>query len=203
MTATVISNLMTWQAFFPLPVSQRLAGKWCVPLVFYETSFLSISILSKETQSTPSVKNEGTHSLKEPRRKWHSCSLVNSKLEPRNSRRKIFSGSRWLVAGLPDGLFSNQKSQFGSIFDSLRLENVDIFYGRLEYLRTFGDFYDHLVHFVLMWYIFSGFGITCQEKSGNPGWLRCLRRTRHCLQRFRLTLGTTNWLWQAKCYVRL
>jgi hypothetical protein len=24
----------------------------------------------------------------------------------------------------------------------------------LEYLKTFGDFYDHLVRFVLIWYIF-------------------------------------------------
>jgi hypothetical protein len=29
-------------------------------------------------------------------------------------------------------------------------------------------YYDHLVHFVLIWYIFSGFGIMYQEKSGNP-----------------------------------
>jgi hypothetical protein len=29
-------------------------------------------------------------------------------------------------------------------------------------------FYDHLVLFVLIWYIFSGLGITHQEKSGNP-----------------------------------
>jgi hypothetical protein len=35
-------------------------------------------------------------------------------------------------------------------------------------LQTFGIFYDHLVHFVLIWYIFSGFGIMYQEKSGNP-----------------------------------
>jgi hypothetical protein len=49
------------------------------------------------------------------------------------------------------------------------LENVDIFYGHLEYLRTFGIFYEHLVHFVFIWYIFSGFGIMYQEKSGNPG----------------------------------
>jgi hypothetical protein len=35
-------------------------------------------------------------------------------------------------------------------------------------LRTFEQFYDHLVHFVLIWYIFSGFGITYQQKSGNP-----------------------------------
>jgi hypothetical protein len=33
-------------------------------------------------------------------------------------------------------------------------------------LRTF---YDHLVHFVFIWYIFSGVGIMYQEKSGNPG----------------------------------
>jgi hypothetical protein len=26
-----------------------------------------------------------------------------------------------------------------------------------------------LVHFVFIWYIFSGFGIMYQEKSGNPG----------------------------------
>jgi hypothetical protein len=31
-----------------------------------------------------------------------------------------------------------------------------------------GKFYDHLIHFVLTRYIFSGLGITHQEKSGNP-----------------------------------
>jgi hypothetical protein len=30
------------------------------------------------------------------------------------------------------------------------------------------DFYDHLVHFVSIWYIFSGFGIIDQDQSGNP-----------------------------------
>jgi hypothetical protein len=35
--------------------------------------------------------------------------------------------------------------------------------------RTFEIFYDHMVHFVFIWYIFSGFGIMYQEKSGNPG----------------------------------
>jgi hypothetical protein len=32
--------------------------------------------------------------------------------------------------------------------------------------RTFGIFYDHLVHFGV--YIFTVFGIMHQEKSGNP-----------------------------------
>jgi hypothetical protein len=27
---------------------------------------------------------------------------------------------------------------------------------------------DHLVHFVFIWYIFSGFDIMYKEKSGNP-----------------------------------
>jgi uncharacterized membrane protein len=37
------------------------------------------------------------------------------------------------------GLFSNQKSQFGSILEFLRMENAGIFYG------LFGAFYGHLL----------------------------------------------------------
>jgi hypothetical protein len=72
------------------------------------------------------------------------------------------------LAGLPDGLFSNQKSQFGYILEGLKLENVYIICGHSEYftgiwdiLRPFGTFCVRLVHF-------SGFGIMFQEKSGNP-----------------------------------
>jgi hypothetical protein len=36
-------------------------------------------------------------------------------------------------------------------------------------LLTFGIFYDPLVLFVFIWYIFSGLGIMDQEKSGKPG----------------------------------
>jgi hypothetical protein len=50
--------------------------------------------------------------------------------------------------------FSNQKSQFGNIFQGLRLENVDIFYGHLEYFTEIWGIYDHLVHFVFIGYIF-------------------------------------------------
>jgi hypothetical protein len=69
---------------------------------------------------------------------------------------------------LPDGLFSNQKNQFGKILEGLAMENV-------------GIFYVHLVHFTAIWYIlwpfgifkvilvyFSRFGMLHQEKSGNP-----------------------------------
>jgi hypothetical protein len=42
-------------------------------------------------------------------------------------------------AGLPDGLFSDQKYQFGKIFRGLILENADIFPGHLEYFIDIGD----------------------------------------------------------------
>jgi hypothetical protein len=42
-------------------------------------------------------------------------------------------GETWLEQVLPDGLFSNQKSQFGQILEGLRLENVYISCGRLKY----------------------------------------------------------------------
>jgi hypothetical protein len=41
--------------------------------------------------------------------------------------------------GLPDGFFSDQKSQFGQTLEGLRIENVDIFYARLEYFTDIWD----------------------------------------------------------------
>jgi hypothetical protein len=59
-----------------------------------------------------------------------------------------------LQAGLPDGLFSYQKSQFGYILDGLGMEIVGIFYEHFEYymriwyiLRHIGIVCDHLVYF--------------------------------------------------------
>jgi hypothetical protein len=36
-------------------------------------------------------------------------------------------------------------------------------------LWPFGTFLGHLVQFMVIWYIFSHFGMLNQEKSGNPG----------------------------------
>jgi hypothetical protein len=47
---------------------------------------------------------------------------------------------------LPDGLFLNQKSQFGKILEGLVLEDVGIFRG-------------HFVYFTAKWYILWSFGI--------------------------------------------
>jgi hypothetical protein len=37
-------------------------------------------------------------------------------------------------AGLPEGIFSNQKSQFGKILEVSGMEKVGLFYGHLEYV---------------------------------------------------------------------
>jgi hypothetical protein len=36
------------------------------------------------------------------------------------------------ISGVPDGIFSYQKSQFEYILEGLVMENVDIFYDNLE-----------------------------------------------------------------------
>jgi hypothetical protein len=67
---------------------------------------------------------------------------------------------------LPDGIFSNQKSQFGKILVGLRMEKVGIHHGHLYIpwyiLWPFGNL-------VAIWSLFHRFDTLCQEKSGNPG----------------------------------
>jgi hypothetical protein len=79
--------------------------------------------------------------------------------------------------GLPDGLFSNQKSQFRSILEDPAMEDVGMYI-----IWPFGLFCGHLVYFAAIWvsfkaiwYKFSRFGIfflfwyVVPTKSGNPG----------------------------------
>jgi hypothetical protein len=41
--------------------------------------------------------------------------------------------------GLPDGLFWNQKSQFGKILEGISMENLGIFYDHLVYFTAIGN----------------------------------------------------------------
>jgi hypothetical protein len=76
--------------------------------------------------------------------------------------------------------FQTKNPNLGKFLEGLRMENVGIFYGRMEYLRPLGIFYGNLV---VLWSIFSPFGILCQEKSGNPGRRREGALTHFCLTR--------------------
>jgi hypothetical protein len=80
--------------------------------------------------------------------------------------RDVTRVARWFV-------FETKKSQFGSILEGLGLENIDIFNGRYEYFTGIWDIFYHFVHFMSFGTFYSGFGIMCQEKSGNPGRHQC------------------------------
>jgi hypothetical protein len=95
---------------------------------------------------------------------WRSLlAVINLQMEEKN----LFL-SLGCKSGLPDGILSNQKSQFGYILVGLRMENVGIFYGNFEYYTANWYILRPLGNGVFIWYIFPRFGILCQEKSGNP-----------------------------------
>jgi hypothetical protein len=65
------------------------------------------------------------------------------------------------MPGLPDGIFSNQKSKFELVLEGLAIEDVCIFQVPLVYftaiwyiIRPFGIFSGYLVYFLIIWYIF-------------------------------------------------
>jgi hypothetical protein len=67
---------------------------------------------------------------------------------------------------LPDGLFTNQKSNFGLILEGFRMKYVCIFYDDLEYFTAI--WYNLWLFGVVIWYIFPILVCLDQEKSGNP-----------------------------------
>jgi hypothetical protein len=66
--------------------------------------------------------------------------------------------------------FETRNPNLGNFWSALDLKMLayfipsGIFYGHLGYC-----IHGHLVHLMFIWYIFSGFGIMYQDKSGNPG----------------------------------
>jgi hypothetical protein len=62
---------------------------------------------------------------------------------------------------LPDGFFSNQKSQFGQILEGLATEDVGVFCGHLVNFQPIWYVYilcGHLINFQSIWYILWPFG---------------------------------------------
>jgi hypothetical protein len=57
--------------------------------------------------------------------------------------------------------------------EDLGIDNVGIFYGHLKYFATI--WYDSWTYGLFCGILvnFPSFGMLCQEKSGNPVWLRC------------------------------
>jgi hypothetical protein len=73
--------------------------------------------------------------------------------------------------------FQTKNPNLGKFWRALEWKMSIYFIAIWNILRTFGKCYDHLVHFVLIWYIFSGVGITRQQNlatlhCGFPDFLR-------------------------------
>jgi hypothetical protein len=69
------------------------------------------------------------------------------------------------AAGLPDGIFSNQKSQFWYIFGAIEWKMLVYF---MAIWNNFTVILRSFRNVVVIWYIFQHFGILHEEKSGNP-----------------------------------
>jgi hypothetical protein len=54
-----------------------------------------------------------------------------------------------VAPGLPDGRFLNQKSRVGKFLESLEMEDVGLFYGRLVYLTAAWYFCGQFVYFMV------------------------------------------------------
>jgi hypothetical protein len=78
-----------------------------------------------------------------------------------------------LLSGLAQGCqmvsFHTKNPNLGKFWNALDWKMLIYFATIWNISRTFGIFQDHMVPFVFIWYIFSGFGIMYQEKSGNTG----------------------------------
>jgi hypothetical protein len=64
--------------------------------------------------------------------------------------------------------FQTKNPKLGKLWRASEGKMLIYFMAIWNILHTFGIFYDQLVHFGFIWYIFSGLGNIYQEKSGNP-----------------------------------
>jgi hypothetical protein len=76
---------------------------------------------------------------------------------------------------LPDGMFSNQILPIWANVGKSSNGRCWYFYDHFVFLESNGIFYGRLVHFVVIWYIFSRFGMLHRAKSGNPGFIEILK----------------------------
>jgi hypothetical protein len=64
--------------------------------------------------------------------------------------------------------FQTKNPNLGKFWRVLQWKRLVYFMDTFSILRPLEIFYGHLVYFVVIWYIFSRFGILYQEKYGNP-----------------------------------
>jgi hypothetical protein len=66
--------------------------------------------------------------------------------------------------GLPDGIFSNQKSQSGKILEGTSMKDIGTFYGHFIYFHLVCMYCGHLVYFMVIRNIFPVL-VCCTRKN--------------------------------------
>jgi hypothetical protein len=84
-----------------------------------------------------------------------------------NSQQRLLT-TRATTQGCQKVGFQTKKPNLGKFWRALDWKMFIYFMPIWNNLWILGIFYDYLVNFVFIWYIFSGFGIMYREKSGNP-----------------------------------
>jgi hypothetical protein len=100
--------------------------------------------------------------------KWKAFKFIAKELVEKNNNEKK-KGKSKCRRGLPDGLFSGQKSKcglFGRIFEK---ENVLYILSIWNIFQPLGILYGYLVQLMVVLVHISHFGTLYHLKSGNPG----------------------------------
>jgi hypothetical protein len=85
-----------------------------------------------------------------------------------------FDGSFRAQQGCQMVYFRTKKFNLGKFLQGFLWKMMAYFMAIWSILQPFGMFHGNLVHFLVICYIFSRFGMLYQEKSGTPGFERRL-----------------------------
>jgi hypothetical protein len=77
------------------------------------------------------------------------CKSNESKFQTKETEKTVAQQGCQMVS------FQTKNPNFGKFSRALDWKMLTYFMAMWNFLRTFGKFYDHLVHFELIWYIFS------------------------------------------------
>jgi hypothetical protein len=95
-------------------------------------------------------------------------SLLSPTSGETNFQLDLYSSGCSQNQGCQMAYFQTKCTNLGTFWKDLQWMMVVYFMAILSILWPFGIFCGHLVYFMVIWNIFSQFGMLYQEKSGNP-----------------------------------
>jgi hypothetical protein len=99
----------------------------------------------------------------------HTTATIWEKIHLRNVNVLLFLAGAWFQC-CQMVYFQTKNPDLGKFWKVLQWKTLVFFSIILSILRPNVVFYGHLLHLVVIWYIFSRFGMLYREKSGSPAW---------------------------------